>query len=57
MKKVAREAQMEERALWDAKSAASEEKLKAAGVEFISVDKNRSTTPPLRYVKIWRAVR
>ncbi|MFV3403995.1 MULTISPECIES: TRAP transporter substrate-binding protein [Pseudomonas] len=38
VKKVAREAQMEERVLWDAKSAASEEKLKAAGVEFISVD-------------------
>lgn len=38
VKKVAREAQMEERALWDAKSAASEEKLKAAGVEFIAVD-------------------
>ncbi|AGZ33970.1 TRAP transporter substrate-binding protein DctP [Pseudomonas sp. SWI6] len=39
VKKVAREAQMEERALWDAKSIASEEKLKAAGVEFIAVDK------------------
>jgi len=39
VKKVAREAQMEERALWDAKTAASEEKLKAAGVEFITVDK------------------
>ncbi|GAB7532634.1 TRAP transporter substrate-binding protein [Pseudomonas sp. 3A(2025)] len=39
VKKVAREAQMEERVLWDAKSAASEEKLKAAGVEFITVDK------------------
>ena len=38
VQKVAREAQMEERALWDAKSAASEEKLKAAGVEFIAVD-------------------
>jgi D-alanine transaminase len=36
--RFAREAQMEERALWDAKSAASEEKLKAAGVEFITVD-------------------
>ena len=39
VKKVAREAQMEERVLWDAKTAASEEKLKAAGVEFITVDK------------------
>ncbi|MBF8741875.1 MULTISPECIES: TRAP transporter substrate-binding protein [Pseudomonas] len=39
VRKVAREAQMEERTLWDQKSAASEEKLKAAGVEFISVDK------------------
>lgn len=30
---------MEQRALWDAKSASSEEKLKAAGVEFVEVDK------------------
>lgn len=50
MKKVAREAQMEERALWDAKSAASEEKLKAAGVEFIVVDKKPffDATAPVR---------
>ncbi|MET1078024.1 MAG: TRAP transporter substrate-binding protein [Pseudomonas sp.] len=37
--KVAKEAQQEERVLWDAKSASSEAKLKAAGVEFITVDK------------------
>ena len=50
VKKVAREAQMEERALWDAKSAASEEKLKAAGVEFIVVDKKPffDATAPVR---------
>ncbi|BAU72277.1 TRAP transporter substrate-binding protein [Metapseudomonas furukawaii] len=50
VKKVAREAQMEERALWDAKSAASEEKLKAAGVEFITVDKKPffDATAPVR---------
>ncbi|MCY1549315.1 hypothetical protein D9M68_854780 [compost metagenome] len=50
MKKVAREAQMEERALWDAKSAASEEKLKAAGVEFIAIDKKPffDATAPVR---------
>ncbi|KQQ64908.1 C4-dicarboxylate ABC transporter [Pseudomonas sp. Leaf127] len=50
LKKVAREAQMEERALWDAKSAASEEKLKAAGVEFITVDKKPffDATAPVR---------
>ena len=50
VKKVAREAQFEERALWDAKSAASEEKLKAAGVEFIVVDKKPfyDATAPVR---------
>ena len=50
VKKVAREAQMEERALWDAKSAASEEKLKAEGVEFIAVDKKPfyDATAPVR---------
>jgi len=50
VKKVAREAQFEERALWDAKSAASEEKLKAAGVEFIAVDKKPfyDATAPVR---------
>ena len=50
VKKVAREAQMEERALWDAKSAASEKKLKAAGVEFIVVDKKPffDATAPVR---------
>ncbi|WP_295473054.1 TRAP transporter substrate-binding protein [uncultured Pseudomonas sp.] len=50
VKKVAREAQMEERTLWDAKSAASEEKLKAAGVEFITVDKKPffDATAPVR---------
>ncbi|WP_426201513.1 TRAP transporter substrate-binding protein [Pseudomonas sp. TWP3-1] len=39
VKKAAKAAQAEERTLWDAKSASSEEKLKAAGVEFITVDK------------------
>ena len=39
VKKAAKAAQAEERALWDAKSTSSEEKLKAAGVEFITVDK------------------
>ncbi|MFJ4247419.1 tripartite ATP-independent transporter solute receptor, DctP family [Pseudomonas helmanticensis] len=39
VKKAAKDAQLEERKLWDAKSASSEEKLKAAGVEFITVDK------------------
>ena len=37
VKKLAREAQMEERKLWDAASAADEAKLKAAGVEFITL--------------------
>jgi tripartite ATP-independent transporter DctP family solute receptor len=39
VKTAAKAAQAEERVLWDKKSAASEEKLKAAGVEFIEVDK------------------
>lgn len=37
VKKVAREAQFEERKLWDEKSASSEAKLKAGGVEFITL--------------------
>ncbi|ARU89933.1 TRAP transporter substrate-binding protein [Pseudomonas sp. M30-35] len=50
VKKTAKEAQLEERKLWDAKSAASEEKLKAAGVEFITVDKKPfyDATAPIR---------
>lgn len=50
VKKAAKEAQLEERQLWDAKVAASEEKLKAAGVEFISVDKKPfyDATAPVR---------
>jgi len=39
VKKFAKEAQFEERKLWDEKSAASEAKLKEAGVEFIEIDK------------------
>ncbi|MEG5266876.1 TRAP transporter substrate-binding protein [Pseudomonas sp. JDS28PS106] len=37
VKKLAKEAQAEERVLWDKKSADSEAKLKAGGVEFISL--------------------
>jgi TRAP-type C4-dicarboxylate transport system substrate-binding protein len=37
VKKLAVEAQAEERVLWDKKSAESEAKLKAAGVEFIAL--------------------
>ncbi|RMN84314.1 TRAP dicarboxylate transporter subunit DctP [Pseudomonas cannabina] len=37
VKKLAREAQMEERVLWDKSSAEAETKLKAAGVEFITL--------------------
>ncbi|HBX55843.1 TRAP transporter substrate-binding protein [Pseudomonas sp. UBA2684] len=50
VKKFAREAQMEERVLWDAKSASSEAKLKEAGVEFIEVDKKPfyDATAPVR---------
>ncbi len=38
VKKLAKEAQLEERDLWVAKEKASDEKLKAEGVEFIEVD-------------------
>ena len=38
VKKLAKEAQLEERQLWDEKSASSVEKLKAEGVEFIEID-------------------
>lgn len=50
VKKYAKEAQQEERKLWDEKSASSEEKLKAAGVEFIEVDKKPfyDATAPVR---------
>lgn len=37
VKKLAREAQMEERVLWDKKSSEAEAKLKAGGVEFIAL--------------------
>ncbi|TWR92395.1 TRAP transporter substrate-binding protein [Pseudomonas saxonica] len=37
VQKLAREAQMEERVIWDKKSADSETKLKASGVEFITL--------------------
>lgn len=50
VQKAAKAAQAEERVLWDKKSAASEEKLKAAGVEFIEVDKKPfyDATAPVR---------
>ncbi|MCJ8204119.1 TRAP transporter substrate-binding protein [Pseudomonas sp. RGM2987] len=50
VRKAAKAAQAEERVLWDQKSAASEEKLKAAGVEFITVDKKPfyDATAPVR---------
>jgi tripartite ATP-independent transporter DctP family solute receptor len=50
VKKYAHEAQLEERKLWDEKSASSEAKLKEAGVEFIKVDKKPfyDATAPVR---------
>lgn len=50
VRKTAREAQMEERALWDKATADYTQKLKAAGVEFIQID-NRpfyEATKPVR---------
>jgi TRAP-type C4-dicarboxylate transport system substrate-binding protein len=50
VKKYAKEAQMEERRLWDEKTASSEAKLKAEGVNFIEVDKKPfyDATAPVR---------
>ncbi|WP_024777386.1 TRAP transporter substrate-binding protein [Pseudomonas corrugata] len=50
VKKAARQSQLDERVLWDKKTVASEEKLKAAGVEFITVDKKPfyDATAPIR---------
>jgi TRAP-type C4-dicarboxylate transport system substrate-binding protein len=50
VKKYAHEAQLEERQLWDEKSASSEAKLKEAGVEFIEIDKKPfyDATAPVR---------
>ena len=50
VKNAAKAAQADERVLWDKKSASSEEKLKAAGVEFITVDKKPfyDATAPIR---------
>lgn len=50
IKKAARESQFEQRALWDAKTADSITKLKAAGVEFINVDTKpfSEATAPIR---------
>jgi TRAP-type C4-dicarboxylate transport system substrate-binding protein len=50
VKKAAKQSQLDERVLWDKKTLASEEKLKAAGVEFITVDKKPfyDATAPIR---------
>jgi tripartite ATP-independent transporter DctP family solute receptor len=50
MKKLAREAQMEQRELWDKKVAESVDGLKKAGVEFVEVDKKAfyDLTAPVR---------
>ncbi|OGB19641.1 MAG: C4-dicarboxylate ABC transporter [Burkholderiales bacterium RIFCSPLOWO2_12_67_14] len=50
VKKLAREAQMEQRALWDKSVAEYSAKLKAAGVEFINIDNKPfyDATAPVR---------
>jgi TRAP-type C4-dicarboxylate transport system substrate-binding protein len=50
VKKVSREAQMEQRALWDKSVADYTSKLKAAGVEFIEIDQKPffDATAPVR---------
>jgi tripartite ATP-independent transporter DctP family solute receptor len=60
IKKVAREAQAEQRELWDRMVADSVEKLKAAGVQFVDVDKKAfyEATRPIRdrYGSKWTAL-
>jgi tripartite ATP-independent transporter DctP family solute receptor len=50
VKKVSREAQMEQRVLWDKSVAEYTEKLKAAGIEFVQVDQKLffDATAPVR---------
>jgi tripartite ATP-independent transporter DctP family solute receptor len=60
IKKLSREAQLEERELWDKMVAESTQKLKAAGVEFVEVDKKAfyDATKPVRdkYGAKWTAL-
>jgi tripartite ATP-independent transporter DctP family solute receptor len=64
LKKVAREAQLEQRALWDAYVGEAEAKLKAAGVQFVPADKAAfyKATQPVRdkygakYAKILKEI-
>ncbi len=60
IKKVSREAQAEQRELWDKMVAESTEKLKAAGVQFVEVDKKAfyEATRPVRdkYGSKWTAL-
>jgi tripartite ATP-independent transporter DctP family solute receptor len=60
LKKVSREAQAEQRELWDQMVAESTQKLKAAGVEFVEVDKAAfyKATKPVRdkYGAKWAAL-
>jgi tripartite ATP-independent transporter DctP family solute receptor len=60
LRKVSREAQAEERELWDQMVAESTQKLKAAGVEFVEVDKKAfyNATKPVRdkYGAKWAAL-
>ncbi|MBC7939802.1 MAG: TRAP transporter substrate-binding protein [Chitinophagaceae bacterium] len=50
LKKLSREAQMEQRALWDAYTVEAETKLKAAGIKFVPADKAAfyKATQPVR---------
>ena len=50
VKKLSREAQIEQRALWDAYTTEAETKLKAAGVKFVPADKAAfyKATQPIR---------
>jgi len=50
VRKVSREAQLEQRQLWDAYVGEAETKLKAAGIKFVAADKSAfyKATQPIR---------
>ena len=50
VKKLSREAQLEQRKLWDAYVGEAESKLKAAGIQFVAADKKAfyEATQPVR---------
>jgi len=57
IKKLSREAQIEQRTLWDAYVAEATGKLKAAGVKFVPADKEPSSRHPAGARQVRREIR